>query len=587
MKELITEEDLMSVTRLNKKRLDVVGKALMKITGLKKVNELYSQLNGEGIDFVNHLFETLNISIDFDESELKNIPQSGGFFTVSNHPFGALDGLVLIKLIHEKRPDFRVLANFLLSNIDELSEFFVPVNPFDILKEKSSIGGLKEAIRHLDMGAGLGLFPAGEVSTYQTNSRKVTDKEWNLGMIKLMHRSNLPVVPIYFSGGNSLFFHLVGILNPNLRTAQLPKEMLRKKDSRLKVRIGSPVSPRQIKDFETPEQFGRFLRAKTFSLASAIEVKRFFLPRFTKKEKEKEVIPPVDQSLIEQELGHLEPEQKLTSQQEFDVFLAYSNEIPNTLREIGRLREITFRKVGEGTNRSIDVDEYDLYYHHLVLWDRENKEIAGGYRIGKGDDISIKYGMNGFYVSSLFRFSEEMRPILRQTIELGRSFVREEYQVKRLPLFLLWKGIMQFLIGNPEYRYIIGPVSISNDYSRISKKIMVQFIKKHYYDHEMAQYVKPSKRFKAVIKDEELKGLVDMSDNNLKNLDKIIGDIEPMHSTMPILLKKYISQNARIIGFNVDPKFNDALDGLMILDMQNLPEESVQNLRDDLNRSMN
>ncbi|TXC78375.1 lysophospholipid acyltransferase family protein [Luteibaculum oceani] len=592
MKDLISQEDVVNVANLHKYRLEIAAKALMKILGLDEINKIYHQAGEKsGIEFIEEVFNALEIQIHVPEKDLANIPANGRFITVGNHPYGALDGLILIYLFCKSRPDFRVMANFLLKEIEPLSSLFFEVNPFEDLKEKSSLTGLKQALGHLQQDRPLGIFPAGEVSAYKTNALKVTDRVWNTGAIKFIMKAEAPVVPVYFSGNNSMLFHLLGIIKPKLRTAALPKEMLKKKGRTIHVRIGKPISLREQRNFPSADLFGRFLRAKTYALGSSLQVKKFYLPKIKFKGIEnpvtpEEIIPPVSTELLEKEINALPEENKMVSQMEFDVFIAYSTDIPNVLNEIGRLREETFRSVGEGTNLAIDVDEYDLYYHHLILWDREAKKVAGGYRIGKGNDIISKYGVSGFYTQSLFKMGRKFRPILEKTIELGRSYVTQEYQNKRLPLFLLWKGIMAFLLRNEEYQYILGPVSISNEYSKVSKKLMVAFVKAHYYDHELAKWIKPTKPFNDTIKDSELKALLDSVGSDLKDLDRLIGDIEPINASVPVLLKKYINQNAKIIGFNVDPKFNNALDGLMILNLHDLPEDSIENLKDDINKSM-
>jgi len=217
----------------------------------------------------------------------------------------------------------------------------------------------------------------------------------------------------------------------------------------------------------------------------------------------------------------------------------------------------------------------------LFIWDRENKAVVGAYRIGKGNDIINKYGRHGFYISTLFKFKKGLDPVLGQSLELGRSWVREEYQLKRLPLFMLWRGIMHFLLANRDYRYIIGPVSISNSYSKTSQTLIVEFIKRYYFNHELAALVTPNRPFKGQITDQNIVALLENMSNDLKNLDRIIADIEPFQFSIPVLLKKYIDQNARIISFNVDPAFNYSLDGLMILDLKDLKEESVETFGSD------
>jgi hypothetical protein len=289
----------------------------------------------------------------------------------------------------------------------------------------------------------------------------------------------------------------------------------------------------------------------------------------------------VPSELISQEIKSVEAYRTLTYDN-FDCYVVNSALIPNVLREIGRLREVTFRAVGEGTNKSIDLDEYDLYYDHLILWDREAQRIAGAYRIGNGTDIIARYGSKGLYTSSLFRMSVKMKPILSQCVELGRSFIVQDYQKHRLSLFLLWKGILFHLLANPRFRYIIGPVSISNSYQEVSKELIIQFIERNYFDRELAKFVEPKNAFRPKLKNIDTDALLEASSSDIKKMDKIIADIEPSSFTMPVLLKKYLQQNAKILAFNADPKFNNALDGLMLLDLQNLPADTVETLKREM-----
>ncbi len=272
----------------------------------------------------------------------------------------------------------------------------------------------------------------------------------------------------------------------------------------------------------------------------------------------------------------------LFQRNDFKVYCTASNNIPNVLKEIGRLREVTFREVGEGTNRSIDLDEYDLYYNHLFIWDSAEKKIVGAYRLGKGKDILAMYGKNGFYINSLFKIRKQFLPILNESIELGRSFIVKDYQKKPLSLFLLWKGILYFLITNPEYRFLIGPVSISGEFSKLSKTLIFQFIKSNYYNHQLAKYIKPKNKFRYKLKKIDISIILESTKNNIDKLDHFIEDIEPRNFKIPVLLKKYIQQSAKIIGFNIDPKFNNTLDGLVLMDLFQVPMDTIQSLSKEL-----
>jgi putative hemolysin len=376
------------------------------------------------------------------------------------------------------------------------------------------------------------------------------------------------------------------LIHPGLRTLALPSEMLKKKGKTIALRIGKPIASKDLEMFTNADQLGRYLRAKTYALGSSFEVRRDYFRLFRFPQKEDAIIDAVPHELILKEISQIDA-YKTLSYDNFDCFVVGSDIIPNILREIGRLREITFRSVGEGTNKSIDLDEYDLYYDHLILWDRKAEKIAGAYRIGNGPEIVSRYGSKGLYTSSLFRMSTKMKPILRQSVELGRSFITTEYQKHRLSLFLLWKGILFYLIANPRFRYIIGPVSISNSYQEVSKELIIQFIKRNYFDHELAKFVEPKNAFRPKVKNIDTSVLLDATSSDMKKMDKIISDIEPTSFTMPVLLKKYLQQNAKILAFNADPKFNNALDGLMLLDMQNLPADTVETLKREMVESPN
>ncbi len=560
-----------------------LAKFIMYVLQFSKLNRLYGQIaDKQGIEFVDELIKILEIKYEFDADELRKVPKTGPFIVVANHPFGGLDAILLIKILSLVRPDVKVMANFLLKKIDPISDFFLPVNPFESRKASSSdFAGIKCAMKHLDSGGGLCLFPAGEVSGYQANY-KITDRQWQYPVLKFIKHSNVPVVPVYFNGHNSRLFYLMGRIKPNLQQVKLPSELLNKRRKPVKVRIGSAISVTEQATFPEVYQFGRYLRARTYSLNSGIQVKRFFNYSLKRQKRVEEIAKPSSEETIKNEIAGLRSESLLFQVKKFKVFCAPSNEIPTILYEIGRLREITFREVGEGTNRSIDLDEFDLYYHQLFIWDNDAEKLVGAYRIGKGADILHEFGLRGFYVHSLFKLKETFEPVLEQAVELGRSFVVKEYQRQPLPLFLLWKGILYFLLKNPEYRYLIGPVSISADYTKTSKELIIKFIMSHHFDWQNARLVAPRKAFKFKSPDPNMNVIMENLDD-INKLDRFIGDVDQLNTGLPVLLKKYIKLNAKIIGFNVDPKFNNCLDGLILLDVYDVPKNTIESLSKETN----
>ncbi|MEI3156045.1 MAG: GNAT family N-acyltransferase [Odoribacter sp.] len=545
---------------------------------------MYSDVYDENPEaFLEHLIEALGVTIEVNEEDLQKIPLTGAFITVSNHPFGGLDGIILIKLLSKIRPDYKVMANFLLKRIEPIKDYFLGVNPFENRKDISSAGGIKEALRHLADGRPLGLFPAGEVSAYQADSNSVEDKEWSTSVLKLIRKANVPVIPIYFKGSNSMFFQLLGLIHPMLRTVKLPSELLNKKNRVIKLRIGNPIAVEVQRSFSDMIQYGKFLRAKTYLLGSSLEVKKFFLKSQKAEKKAEPIATEIAVEVLEKEVEGIREDYLLFTMKNYSVYCAPTMKIPNILNEIGRLREVTFRAVGEGTNRSIDLDEFDLYYYHLFIWDNDANRIVGAYRVGKGKDIIDRYGIKGFYINTLFKIRKDMLPVLYESIELGRSFIVEEYQRKPLPLFMLWKGILYFLIKNPEYRYLIGPVTISGKYTDVSKELIMKFIMRNHWEAELAAYITPRCKYRVETNDPDVDVMVEASGNDISALDKFIGDIEPSSDKLPILLKKYISLNGRIIGFNIDPKFNMCLDGLLILDLFDVPMSTIESLSKEIN----
>ena len=585
---LIESNDIKTAGKLNRFGGNfggsLVAKLVMHIMRLNKINKLYSDVYTEdGSVFLEQLIDAVGVSVEVSEEDLQKIPQEGAFITVSNHPFGGLDGIILIQLLSKIRPDYKVMANFLLKKIEPIKDYFLGVNPFESRKDISSAGGLKEALRHLSAGKPLGLFPAGEVSAYQADSNSVEDREWSASVLKLIRKANVPVIPIYFKGSNSLLFQVLGLIHPMLRTVKLPSELLNKKNRVIKLRIGNPISVETQNSFGDIIQYGKFLRAKTYLLGSSLEVKKFFLKSQKAGKKVEAIAKEVPVEMLKKDISDIQEDYLLFSMKNYSVYCAPTIKIPNILNEIGRLREVTFRAVGEGTNRSMDLDEFDLYYYHLFIWDNDTNRIVGAYRVGKGKDIIDRYGVKGFYIHTLFKIRKEMLPVLYESIELGRSFIVEDYQRKPFPLFMLWKGILYFLIKNPEYRYLVGPVTISGKYTDVSKELIMKFIKRNHWNEEFARYITPRCKYRVETNDPDVEVMVEASGDNIATLDKVIGDIEPSSDKLPVLLKKYISLNGRITGFNIDPKFNMCLDGLLILDLFDVPMSTVEALSKEIN----
>ncbi len=556
------------------------GWLLMKVLKISTLNKIYDRNKHlKDVEFLNAILEEFQIKFEIPEEDFKRLPKDGAYITVSNHPLGGIDGILLLKLMLEREPNFRIIANFLLHRIEPMKPYIMPVNPFENHKDaKSSVIGIKETLRHLSDGKPLGMFPAGEVSTYK-DGKIVVDKAWEEGAIKVIRKAQVPVVPIYFHAKNSRLFYFLSKLNDTFRTAKLPSELLTQKDRVIKVRIGKPISVAEQNEHTTLVDYSDFIRRKTYMLANSFnaESKLLTFPDLKLPKAQKQIVKPANHDKIVEEIEQIKKDDyRLLQSKNYSVFLVSAEKIPNILHEIGRLREITFREVGEGTNEAIDIDAYDDYYHHMFLWDEDAEQIAGAYRMGLGSEIFLKYGIEGFYLHELFRFEPELNDMMEKSIEMGRAFIRKEYQLKPMPLFLLWKGIVHTTLRFPEHKYLIGGVSISNQFTEFSKSLMIEFMKSHYYDPYVAQYIHPKKDFKVKLKDADKDFVFNEAEADLNKFDKIIDEIEPGILRLPVLIKKYIKQNARVIAFNVDPKFNNAIDGLMYIRIADLPESTVK-----------
>jgi len=569
---------------LNLDKLGFVGTFLgwliLKATRLSKVNRRYDKLSHfNDLDFMVRTLEMHGVTYEIPEEDLRRLPKEGAFITISNHPLGGLDGILLLKLLLEHRSDYKIIANFLLHSLLPLKPYVMPVNPFENRKEaKSSHKGIKEAILHLKEGNPLGIFPAGEVST-KKEGKNYVDKAWEPGAMRLIQKAKVPVIPIYFHARNSRLFYRLAAISGTLRTAKLPSELFSQDKKVIKVRIGKPISVADQEEYTQLDSLTNFLRMKTYMLANPYEKKtlRESIPQLKLPKSPKQIAIEGNAQIIASELQFCrDNDKRLLRSKNYEVFLAQKKYIPNILNEIGRLREITFREIGEGTNNAIDLDKFDDYYHHMFLWDSSAKRLAGAYRMGMGSKIYADSGINGFYLQDLFRFEPELYRMMSQSIEMGRAFIIKEYQQRPMPLFLLWKGIVHCTLRFPEHKYLIGGVSISNKFSNFTKSLMIEFMKSNYYDPYVAQYVRPKKEFKVKLKDGDKDFVFDESKSDLNKFDKIIDEVEPGSLRIPVLIKKYIKQNAKVVAFNVDPLFNNAVDGLMYIRIADLPDSTVK-----------
>ena len=597
---LISKNDLVSAAGLGKWGLlkYPIVSAVMRLAKINKVNDLYDKIKDlEGQEFFDKLLGELNVKYLAFQEDLAKIPKTGPFILVSNHPLGALDGVIMCKILTEIRPDFKVMGNFLLTKIKPMEPYVISVNPFEKRKEAySSMSGMREALKHLSEGGCLGIFPAGEVSNKNNEYNEILDKEWQEPALKLIKKAQVPVVPMYFHAKNSKLFYNVSKIHPDLQTLMIPAEMVNKREKPIKIRIGRPVTPKILNEYETPKELGEFLRKKVYMMKSYFEdrksVAEFLKVKNLNISPKEEVVvqniideTPLAEILADRENLRKKEGKTLFSNGDYEVYFTKFDEIPAMMREIGRQRELTFRAVGEGTNLPFDLDEYDKHYHHLILWDNVAQKIAGAYRMALGSEVMKNYGIKGFYTNSLFDFDQELQPFFKKVIEMGRAYISIEYQQKPLPLFLLWRGIVHVCLRNPEHKFLMGGVSISNRFSDFSKSLMIEFMRSHYFDPVVAQYVHPKNDYKVYLSERDKSLFFEGLDDDLNKFDKLIDDFEP-EMRLPVLIKKYIKQNAKVVAFNVDPNFNDAIDGLMYIRISDLPEGTIKPVLEEMSEQL-
>jgi putative hemolysin len=541
---------------------------LEKLLGLSRLDLFYGQVTeaDPSEPFLDRALRLLGVTIDVSDEDLERVPAAGPVVVVANHPFGMVEGLVLGAAMERVRPDVRTMANHLLAAMPELRERMIMVDPFDCPdSSRRNLSGLRAALEWLRGSGMLVVFPAGEVSHIDFSRRGITDSEWSASAVRLAARVNAPILPVCFTGNNSALFHVLGLMHPTLRTAMLPHELWNKRGRSVSMRIGQPVDPEILSRFENERAATAFVRNRVYSLSSHSPVRRWGLPKPATVQKP--IIPAIPSEVLAEEIGHLSAHATLLKAGEMRVLLAPAREIPFTLREIGRLREIAFREAGEGTGRPLDLDRFDEHYLHLVLWNDKEREVVGAYRIAPSLEVLPQFGVRGFYTNTLFAWSRRFLDRLGPSVELGRSFVRAEYQKSFSALLLLWKGIGQFLANNPRYRVLFGPVSISNDYRPESRQLMVRFLNAYCRDEHLSRLVRARNPFRLKARrdvDDIIEGTAQW---DIDALSAVIADFETDQKGVPVLLRQYLKLGGRLVAFNVDSVFSDTLDGLIVVDV--------------------
>ena len=540
-----------------------------RVLGLKELENRYKKLGGgcyKGRDFLKLVLNSFDIEHNITAGSKDAIPSSGSAVIVANHPFGGIEGVALADMLLSIRDDVKVLTNELLCRIPDLQDVFIGVDILSKERREKNKKTIAKAQQWVNDGHLLLIFPAGEVSSYDKRLRQVADPKWRPTAARIIRNTHASVTPVFVEGSNGWLFQLLGFMHPTLRTVRLVRELINKQGRTINFRIGTCRGTSDLAQLDSDKALTNYLRLNTYLLANQRTTVNKY-PFINKKPKQPlDIASPIAVDKLKQDIAHLSAKSLLMKKGDMEVYCARATHIPNVLREIGRLREITFREVGEGTGDTLDLDHYDQYYLHLFLWNTRKAELVGAYRIGEIDKIVREHGIHGIYSRSLFKYHQNFLQRIGSCLEMGRSFVRAEYQKSLSPLLLLWKGIGAFVSANPSYKTLFGPVSISSDYTEVSRHLMASCLEVNNSDQNLMALVQPTTPLKSkkvcFWKQADLEGLGDID-----KLSSLVKQIEVDNKGVPVLLRQYLKLQGELAAFNVDPDFNNALDGLIIVDL--------------------
>ncbi len=558
------------------------------LLGLHRLRTLYYQVleMDSGETFPERILQTLRITIDCSEADTARIPVHGPLVIVANHPFGAVEGLALLAMVQRRRKDVKILANYLLHRIPELRQDLLFIDPFGKPEASSrNAQALRSALHWLRNGHALIVFPAGEVASFEPRAFRIRDAVWHPTVVGLIRhaRPETQIVPVYIPGTASLLFHLAGKIHPRLRTLLLPHELLRLRHRELTLRVGRAlVAMNLFHRFKRDSEALRYLRFRTFLLAGRFRTSRLDeqMRRLTLEPETREEVPliaPIPSAVMARELAALPQEALLLHTENYALYAVQGREIPQTLREIGRLREMTFRAVGEGTGNVLDTDDFDKAYYQILLWHTVKQEVIGCYRLAFSDVVAENDGLRALYTRTLFRFDERFLGRLPgPAVELGRSFVRPEFQRSFAPLLLLWRGVLTFLARHPHYTVLFGPVSISHDFCPAARDVLIRYLETTAFDHTLAHWVSPRlPPRKTRFSEWQHKDYDDFLKTE-KDVALALSELEAGgHREMPVLIRQYLKLGGKIVAFNVDPDFGTVVDGLIVVDLLKAPPRDI------------
>lgn len=516
------------------------------LPGVSELNRLFAECERRPEPgFVDRALAALGVEVDADPT---SIPETGAVIVAANHPTGALDGLALLALVGRRRRDVKLLANDWLASIGPLAADLLPIDAFGDGR-RANAAPMRAALRWLRDGHALVVFPAGAVSHLQPGAGVVADPAWHIGVVRLARLTGAALVPCFIEGRNSALFQALGLLSPWLRTALLPRELFKRRGSRVCLHVGRELPARDVQGIADAE-LARRLRELVYGL------------------------PERDHpaSAAGAEVRALPPERMLIVTDEYSVFWCRASEAPALMHEIGRAREQTFRAVSEGTGKAIDTDSFDAEYLHLCLWDRSGDTLAGAYRMRVVDE---GLSPDALYTHTLFEFDRRLVTTLAPGLELGRAFIVPAHQRRHQPLLLLWSGIARFVATQPRIRHLFGAVSVGAAYSAAARTFLAAYLRRHALDALRAPLVSPRHPLHG-LEDADAGAPVDQ-----QRLSATVQALDHGGKGLPVLLRHYLKLQARVLDFSVDPAFGDVLDVLVTVDLPTAPRALLRRYMGD------
>ncbi len=553
------------------------------VLGLTRCAMLYDRVAHvkEPKRFMHALLSEMGVRCEPSLHEIDQIPRTGSLVVVANHPFGGIEGIILADLLMSVRPDLKIMANFMLNRIPQLRRLTIPVDPFNRPgSARSNTGSIRAALRWVNDGGMLLVFPAGEVSHFKLASCEIADSAWSPAAGLIARRTRAAVLPVFVKGRNGIVFHAAGMIHPRLRTALLARELINKERKTIEVKIGAPIPFRWIQRYADDSRRVEYLRWRTLILGfkPSAGIRTAAIEKMPHVPREQPLAIPQDPDVCRREIERLPAWQRLAQSGDFSVWQAEAGQIPNLLQEIGRLRELSFRAASEGTGKPLDLDRFDPHYLHLFVWNEAASEIVGAYRLGRTDILLSRFGRKGLYTTTLFHTQAQFFKRLGSALELGRSFVRPEYQRSYAPLLLLWKGIGSFIARQPQYRRLFGPVSISRDYSDLSRRLIATTLLQHSQAKDLSLMVRP--RRPAKIAPIRIPGCAQSGKTlhlqDFKEVCAVIADIEFQKREVPVLLRHYLNLGGQLLGFNIDRDFGNVMDGLIVVDLLQTDRKTLE-----------